>query len=264
MFHLRVLVPLVMLILFAAPVKATLRAEAAVRSSSFGPTTGVLCGDGGSGSSSASASCSDAGNIGLGEARADYGSLQAYARVHSTGPPADNDNYQAYGVARFDDRLSVGSALLTPGVSTDVRVTIALSGSVLRQQPDFLVGGTASVPWTFRVLVNALELQPSNGPLSANGEFHYDFNMPAGGTVLFGAELIADARCLGCNGPYDAIADFFTTATVSSVEVLGLTPDQYVFTSLEGASYANVVPEPGTGLLVGIGLVGLAARSRRR
>jgi hypothetical protein len=193
---------------------------------------------------------------------ADYGSLRAYARIHSTGPPADNDNYQAFGIARFDDRISLGSSLLTPGESTDVRITIALSGSVLRQNPDFLAGGTASVPWTFRVLVNALELQPSNGPLSAVGVFHYDFNMPADGTVLFGAELIADARCTGCNGSYDAVADFFNTATVSSVEVLGLDPDQYVFTSLEGARYANVIPEPGTALLLGAGLGVLAMRSR--
>jgi hypothetical protein len=252
-----------LLIIVAAPVHATLQAEAAVRTGS-GATTGVLCTDGGFGSTSALASCSDVGNIGRGEARANYGSLQSYARIHSDGPPADNDNYQSYAIARFDDRISLGSSFLTSGESTDVRIVMALSGSVLREQPPFLVGGTASVPWTFRVLINGLELQPSNGPLSAVGAFNYDFNMPAGGTVLFGAELISDARCFGCNGAYDAIADFFSTATVSSVDVLGLTPDQYDFTSLEGASYANVVPEPGTAALMALGLIGIAAVGRQR
>ena len=265
MYFFRLLAPLALLILVAAPAHATLKAEAAVRNGG-GATNNVLCINGGFGSTTALASCSDVGNIGLGEARANYGSLHTYARIHSDGPPAGNLNYQSYAIARFDDRISLGSSILTPGVSTDVRIVMALSGSVLREQPPFLVGGTASVPWTFRVLINALELQPSNGPLSAVGTFNYDFNMPAGGTVLFGVELISDARCFGCNGAYDAIADFFSTATVSSVEVPGLTPDQYDFTSLEGASYANVVPvpEPGTAALMALGLVGIATVGRRR
>jgi hypothetical protein len=263
MYCFRLLAPLALLILVAAPVHATLQAEAAVRNGG-GATNNVLCINGGWGSTTALASCSDVGNIGLGEARANYGSLQAYARIHSDSPPASNLNYQSYAIARFDDEISLGSSILTPGESTDVRIVMALSGSILREQPPFLVGGTASVPWTFRVVINGLELQPSNGPLSAVGTFNYDFNMPAGGTVLFGAELISDARCFGCNGAYDAIADFFSTATVSSVDVLGLTPDQYDFTSLEGASYANVVPEPTTAALMAMGLVGIAVVGRQR
>ena len=49
-----------------------------------------------------------------------------------------------------------------------------------------------------------------------------------------------------------------------TIQVLGLTADQYEFTSLEGASYANVVPEPGTAALMALGLVGIATVGRRR
>ena len=258
MFCFRLLAPLALLILVAAPVHASLKAEAAVLGGA------ASCSDGGWGSTTALASCSDAGNSGFAEARADYGSLHTYARIHADSPPAGNPDYQSYAIARFDDRISLGGSGVTTGVSTDVRIVLALDGLITREQPPFLVGGTASVPWTFRVIVNGLELQPSNGPLSAVGTFNYDFNMLADGTALFGAELISDARCYGCNGAYDAIADFFSTATVSSVEVLGLTADQYEFTSLEGASYANVVPEPGTAALMALGLVGIATVGRRR
>jgi len=163
MYCFRLLAPLALLILVAAPVHATLQAEAVVRNGS-GTTNNVLCSNGGWGSTTALASCSDAGNFGFGEARANYGSLHTYARIHSDSPPTGNLNYQSYAIARFDDEISLGSPLLTSGESTDVRIVMALDGLITREQPPFLAGGTASVPWTFRVVINGLEVQPSNGP----------------------------------------------------------------------------------------------------
>jgi hypothetical protein len=259
----RSLIPLVLSSLVAMPVYATTLAEAAVRDALTGQTFSPICIDGGSGETEADANCFQDNNYGWGRARAHDGSLETYARLSSSGPPTDNKDYQTYGWARFEDRLSVGSGLLTPGEWTDARIVIDLDGAVTNDGPAWNEPGNLYVDWSFVVKINALEVQPSNGPLTLSGEFWYDFDLIPGQEVLVSLELISDVRCYGCEVAYEGIADFFGTASVTAVEVLGLEPGDYTVTSLDGASYANVVPEPTTALLLGLGLAGFAMQRRR-
>ena len=267
----RFLISLALLSLVAAPAHSTIFSQAAVRTSASGDITGVLCQNGGLGDASALASCGQDGNSGYATATATPGSLGTYASLSSTSPPADNYNYQAYGWAKFSDSLSLGSGLVQAGVSTDARVVFSIDGSVLKNAPDWLLGGTLSIPWTFTVMIRGLELQPSNQPVNIGGEWHYDFDMIPGSPVSFSASLISDVRCFGCDGAYEGIADFSNTATFSRIEVRDpqsgefFDPGDFTVTSSEGASYGNVVPvpEPGTALLLACGLVGLAAWRRQ-
>lgn len=117
MLHFRFLIPLALLSLVAAPVYATSLAEAAVRDAFTGGSFTPICMDGGSGETEADAMCDQDDNYGWGRARVNDGSVESYAKLSSSGhtPPTGNKNYQTYGWARFEDRLSVGSGSSLPG-----------------------------------------------------------------------------------------------------------------------------------------------------
>ena len=115
------------------------------------------------------------------------------------------------------------------------------------------------------MLINGAETEPSNRPFSGAGEYWFDFNFNTAGLTNFSMELVSDVRCFDCRGAYSGISNFWGTATLSAVEVSGLAPGQFTATSGEGLSYANVVPEPGMGLLGGAALcvLGYLRRLRR-
>jgi len=272
MLPFRFLIPLALLSLVASPAHATIFAQAAVRTSLSGDFVGDgFCQDGGPGEAYADVSCSQQQNWGHGTASVQYGSLETYARLASPGPPSDNHHYQAYGWAEFSDDIMFQSSGVGAGESTSARMIFDLSGSVVLDRPSFMLGGTLTVPWTFRVMIGGLELQPSNGPISLSGEYYYDFDLPSanGSTVSFSAKLVSDVRCFSCFGSYEGEVDFMGTAGLSAVQLRDpdsgefLDPSVFTVTSGEGASYANVVPEPGTALLLACGLVGLAVRGRQ-
>jgi len=270
MLPVRFLISLALLSLVAASAHATTLAEAKVRTSVSGDILGVLCEDGGFGSVSAMVTCGQDGNNGQATAYALPGYLSTYASLSSASTYDDNDNFQAYGWAKFSDSLTLGSGLVGAGVSTNARVVFVIDGTVDKNAPDWLLGGTMSIPWTFTVMVGGLELQPSNQPTQIGQEWHYDFDITPGIPKSFSASLVSDVRCWSCNGPYSGYADFSDTATFSRIDVRDpdtgqfFDPSAFTITSGEGGSYANVVPEPSTALLLLTGLLGLAINECRK
>jgi hypothetical protein len=185
--------------------------------------------------------------------------------------PFPNDNYQSYGRSTWSDDISLASDLLTPGQNTDARLTFSISGTVERTPPDFFDGGSLFIDTTFRVVFAGLEVAPSNngGEFTGPGTYYYDVDFAYSPTLplpLY-VEMISDVRCSSCGGPYRGVSDYLNTAVLDQIEIVGLEPESYTVTSGEGQRYANVVPEPGTGLLFGGGLLVLSAagvRTKRR
>jgi hypothetical protein len=250
--------------LLAAPAHATIFAEAIVRQLS--PNTNI-CGEGGVGTSSADADCSGDLYDGEAHATAAYGELGTYARLSYTGDlPFPNDDFQAYGWARWSDRISLSSDLLLPGATTDARLIIGVDGSGYRIAPDFFDGGSLFVDTTLRVVINGLEATPNTGEIvgAPFGTYAYDFNMLNGGDALVSVELISDVRCFSCGGPYDGLSDWLNTAILDEVQIQGLTSEEFTLSSEAGATYGNVIPEPSVGLMIVTALLaGLGARQRR-
>jgi hypothetical protein len=247
MLRLLLLMPFV-LNLLAAPAGATILAEAAVRTAVFsGATFSPICSDGGFGSGYAETSCDEAGNVGSGRARTSYGSLEAYADLSSVLSIDFNADYQSFGRSHFSDVLTASSPLLEPGLETNARIVLDVSGSVFKDGPAFNELGDMFTIWSLRVTVNGVEQSPSTGSVNLAGENFYDFSIYPDAPILFLAELIADVRCFGCDVPYEGIVDLFGTASLIRMEVGGLDPSDFTVTSGENARYANIVPEiPGS------------------
>lgn len=136
--------------LFAASTNADVLAEAAIRTQSsggfsFSPLM-PECLQGGFGIPSVDVSCTEAGNSGRGRAQAAYGSLRAYAELSALSSIAFNQDYQAFGRARFDDTLTLSSPLLEPGIGTFVNVFFDLTGSIQKMGRNSMNRGTCSLP----------------------------------------------------------------------------------------------------------------------
>lgn len=251
--------------LMASPVYAGILSEGAVRTTLPGGSFTAICQDGGSGIADADVSCSDAENSGRGRAQAAYGTLKAYAELSSPIGIDFNDDYQAFGRARFDDILTLNSPFLVEGLPADVTVYFDLTGTIFNDPPAFNELGDQFVSATLTVKVNGTRIEPGFGGGTA---VPYYFRMYTGSPALFSAELVADVRCFGCDVPYAGIVDYFSTATLTAVEVGILAPTQFTVFSADGQSYANVVPvpEPGASVsaLIALGTLGFIKRDRSR
>jgi hypothetical protein len=269
MLPFRFLLPLALFGLLAASAHATTTVWATFGSAETGGSFIPLCDESYSPGSYASVACSDDGNSGEARASAEHGSLGAYAWVYSPNALTDNLSYQAYSRAYYNDDLSLGEGPVQAGEWTDARAVFTLSGFVDKiDAPTWMEFGDMFVDWKFTVTVNGSELQPSNGEPLPGKDSYYDFDMTPGQPVNLAAMLEANARCFGCDVDYEGIVDFSNTAILSVVQVedpvsgLFLDLGDYTISSGAGASYANVVPEPTTALLLAAGLAGLAVRRR--
>jgi len=249
--------------LFAAQAGATILAQAGFQTLSGSGTPTSICQNGTFGDSFASAGCSAGGNQGSGQARTSYGSLEAYAEMSSDTTIPGNGDYQAFGRSMFSDIITLDSPLLTPGIGTFVNLNMELDGSIFRDGPLIGEPGSLFVFWDLRLTVNGVEQGANTSSLV--GPRTYSFTMYPGSPVLLLAELTARVQCFGCDLPYEGIADLFGTAEITSIVAEGLSLDDFTITSRDNQSYANVVPEPNTAILLSLGLFGLASsRSRTR
>jgi len=170
MLPFRFLIPLALLSLVAAPVHASVMADAAVRTSVSGDILGVVCSEHVDADSYAyaQAMCNQDGNYGHGRASASFGSLRTYARLYSGSSTSDNNNYQAYGWARFSDMFLLGKGIIEDGEWTDARIVFEIDGYVDKvDAPTFMEFGDMFIPWAFTVKIGGLELQPSNQPVTS-------------------------------------------------------------------------------------------------
>ena len=92
----------------------------------------------------------------------------------------------------------------------------------------------------------------------------YEFfvNVENGRTKRLEVELTTDVRCFGCDLPYELSLDFYQSATFIGIDIDGFDQSQFAVTGSNNAQYGNVVPEPNTAVLVGLGMLGLGVRAR--
>jgi hypothetical protein len=248
------------IMIFASPAGATILAEAGIRDLGQGFTPVPICQNGTFGDSFASASCSAGGNDGSARAQTSYGSLEVYAELSSDVAMAGNGDYQAFGRSMFSDVITLESPLLTPGIGTFVNLTLDVSGTILRDGPEFGEPGSMFAFADIRLTVNGIEEGANTSSLT--GPRTYSFRMFPNSPALLLVELIGRVECFGCDLPYEGIVDFFGTAEVTSIAAEGLSFDDFTMTSGNNQHYANVVPEPNAAILICVGLLGLSAKGR--
>jgi len=107
-------------------------------------------------------------------------------------------------------------------------------------------------------------------PITADGFGGFDFNLADKGTgppvqrEIQAGETVAFVFTITGTGPFD-MADFAAEfSTVPPGDTPAIAVAKFVRGPGDDSAFGSFIPEPGTGALVGLGLVGLGAARRRR
>jgi len=176
---------------------------------------------------------------------------------------ADGGSWEAIGFAEGTDTLRITSPGLagTQGVAdfifsthtTDTRDSAGLLSGTLGVISEMQVTDDGSIR-----LIHSLSFPRTLPPFTAQVFFVY------GEAFELGVSLESKVTCTLCTGTWNGISDASNTAALDLIEVQGLGQNQFVVESLLGNQYANVVPEPSTALLLGLGLIVLGGASGKR
>lgn len=192
------------------------------------------------------AKCQTDGSYGaVGSAYVDL--LQSKLGVSAYG---EENNLYTYGVSKLWDEVWFQN---TTGAEQDVLFTMHVDGSM---NVDDLNGGFGMLDarigngteWSSYTLQSSI--QNFSGEVSADVEWHVTVPTGDSKTIL---QAILDAELTG-----PGLVDFSHTATITVSGVPGV-----IWTTSSGAPLA-AVPEPASIAILGIGLVGLLSKRRKR